>query len=727
MRRRRRRKKDNRGVSLVMVISTVALVSVLVVVVLSVSLMNMQMKAVYHGSVDNFYDAEAAMDEIRTGLQQEVSLAATEAYVEVMEQYSGTGYQNEMRRNIFRSRYRTRLKERLGQALDTGKYDITRLQAYIGDEHRYQAATGQGADLHTISGESPDLTVTDAGVVIRNLELVYRDEQDYVSVVNTDIVLGYPEMNFIQPASMPDLLSYCIVADEGITADNGNRTLVLEGNVYAGDYGASGDGGFTVANSGTVSMGTRRLLITQGGVNIRENASFVTGAKTTLWTDNLNLRSNSELLLSGTAYVADDLTIIGSGDVTLQGEYYGYGNPSSAKLASSVRDEDVNDNESSYSSAMVINGVADSGRASIHMDGLTKLMLAGNAYIGSGSAMMGESLAVKSSQTAYLAPEDCFLVDTTNPTADQTSQLQDPEYLDAAVLSRYHAIGVVRQVSPDGLVYYFLKFQNAREAAAYDAEYFGNSANAAAREQYLDLYVDSQALTIRESAAVEKIVNGAVMIWDQRGIRTIEPEFEGEEHDISDNDYYARMQAGWQDMYSAYNRCLIPDYIRLTEEQRNATVFENLVDVDALQGLISAGGQAEYSYTDGDGTKRYAYVVNNGSSVFTVDEAFLSGREVPVIIATGDVKVTTDYNGIILSGGKILFENMERAQATLTTDREGAAAVIQQAEYTAAGNVHTLRELLKGYEYYVGAGSGSTGTGDVDVTKLVTYSNWSKE
>ena len=75
-----KKSRDNRGMSLVMVIGTVALVSILVVIVLSLSLMNIQMKSVYKKSADNFYDAEAAMDEIRTGLQQDVADAATTAY-----------------------------------------------------------------------------------------------------------------------------------------------------------------------------------------------------------------------------------------------------------------------------------------------------------------------------------------------------------------------------------------------------------------------------------------------------------------------------------------------------------------------------------------------------------------------------------------------------------------------------------------------------------------------
>lgn len=92
-----KKSRDNRGMSLVMVIGTVALVSILVVIVLSLSLMNIQMKSVYKKSADNFYDAEAAMDEIRTGLQQDVADAATTAYLSVMSQYSASSYQDAVR------------------------------------------------------------------------------------------------------------------------------------------------------------------------------------------------------------------------------------------------------------------------------------------------------------------------------------------------------------------------------------------------------------------------------------------------------------------------------------------------------------------------------------------------------------------------------------------------------------------------------------------------------
>ena len=100
-----KKSRDNRGMSLVMVIGTVALVSILVVIVLSLSLMNIQMKSVYKKSADNFYDAEAAMDEIRTGLQQDVADAATKAYLSVMSQYSASSYQDAVRQSTFRELY----------------------------------------------------------------------------------------------------------------------------------------------------------------------------------------------------------------------------------------------------------------------------------------------------------------------------------------------------------------------------------------------------------------------------------------------------------------------------------------------------------------------------------------------------------------------------------------------------------------------------------------------
>ncbi len=734
-----KKSRDNRGMSLVMVIGTVALVSILVVIVLSLSLMNIQMKSVYKKSADNFYDAEAAMDEIRTGLQQDVADAATTAYLSVMSQYSASSYQDAVRQSTFRELYRKELKKKIGQTMDDTHYDIGYLENYIGASHRYEAATGTGARLTTQDGKDADLVVTQSGLVIMNLELSYKDADAYESVVDTDLVLSYPQVNFIQSTSVPDLLNYCVVADEGVWVNNGNRTLTMNGNVYAGDYytGSSSDrNGFHIDNSGSVMLGLRKTLITRGGLTVENKGSFTTDTKATIWADNLNVYSNAALSLSGSTYVSDDLTITGSGDVTLRGEYYGYGNPETAKAAASVVTEEVNANKAAYSSAMIINGIADSGKASIRMNGLKTLMLAGNAYIGSGNAMMGESLAVKSSQTAYLAPADSFLINTTNPTtvAEDFMAKSDfaatPEkYINYEVLKNYHAFDIT-PLYKDGLVYYFLKFENAKEAAAFDLAYYNDADHAATRQQYLSLYVDDAELSIRESSSVEKITNGSILVWDTKGIRTIEPTtISNGLDDIYEDGYYAGLQSGWQDMYASYNISLTKDYERLTTEQKAATVFENLVDVDGLKKITGTSGAVEFEFTDGDGIRQVAYVTDNeGASALEVDASFLGGKNVPLIIATGDVKVTADYTGTILSGGQVTFGMPGSSSSTVSSDMQDAARVIQNAEYKKGSDTYILSQVLKNSQYYVGSiGKAYTGEDAVDVTKLVTYQNWSKE
>ena len=735
---RRKKSRDNRGMSLVMVIGTVALVSILVVIVLSLTLMNIQMKAVYKNATDNFYDAEAAMDEIRTGLQQDVADAATSAYLSVMSQYSASSYQDAVRQSTFRELYRKELKKKIGKSTDDTKYNLSYLENYIGASHRYDAENDTGAKLVTQEGKEANLVVTQSGLVIMNLELTYKDADDYESVVDTDLVLGYPQVNFIQSTSVPDLLNYCVVADEGVWVDNGNRTLTMNGNVYAGDYYTGSDSnrnGFHIDNSGSVMLGLRKTLITRGGLTVENSGSFTTDTKATIWADNLNVYSNANLSLSGSTYVSDDLTITGSGDVTLRGEYYGYGNPETAKAAASVATDDVNANKAAYSSAMIINGIADSGKASIHMNGLKTLMLAGNAYIGSGNAMMGESLAVKSSQTAYLAPADCFLVNTTNPTtvaedfmANSDFATTPEKYINYEELKNYHALDIT-PLYKDGLVYYFLKFQNAKEAAEFDLEYYGNADNAATRAQYLSLYVDDAELSIRESSSVEKITNGSILIWDAKGIRTIEPTTVSQGlEDIYEDDYYAGLQTGWQDVYASYNISLTKDYEKLTAEQKNATVFENLVDMDGLKEAVGSSGTAEFEFTNEEGIRQVAYVTDNrGKTALKVDASFLAGKNVPLIIATGDVEVTADYSGTIISGGQVTF-GMPGSSTTVASNVQDAARVIQNAEYKKGENTYILPQILKNSQYYVGSiGKTYTGEDAVDVTKLVTYQNWSKE
>ena len=82
---RKRAKQQNRGFSLFTVIIAVSLVGILGMLILYIALSNFQMKITDLKGKDSFYTAERALEEIRTGLQEDVG----DGHVQSL--YAGTG------------------------------------------------------------------------------------------------------------------------------------------------------------------------------------------------------------------------------------------------------------------------------------------------------------------------------------------------------------------------------------------------------------------------------------------------------------------------------------------------------------------------------------------------------------------------------------------------------------------------------------------------------------
>ena len=173
------------------------------------------------------------------------------------------------------------------------------------------------------------------------------------------------------------------------------------------------------ASSLTVKEG--KLVVSKGDIAVKgPSAGFIVrdvpdyGAR--VYAAGLNLNSGT-LSLDSRTYVANDLILTGNGSrATLTKEYYGYG----SSVETGMGDGAVTP---SLSSAILING----RNATVDMSGVNKLLLAGRAYIGqslstgpaasgtpggpagaSKSVLMGESIAVKGNQIAYLVPAECI-------------------------------------------------------------------------------------------------------------------------------------------------------------------------------------------------------------------------------------------------------------------------------------------------------------------------------
>lgn len=138
---RRKIHKDNAGSAMVMVMVAIALIGLLVSILMFVSYAGYQMRLTDKQGKNTFYTAETVLDEINVGLQEEISLALSEAYVDLMSNY-GLYETPEMRRNRLYTIYYDKLRENLClDAMHRTEYNIDKLRGYL-----TEAVLGDGTD-----------------------------------------------------------------------------------------------------------------------------------------------------------------------------------------------------------------------------------------------------------------------------------------------------------------------------------------------------------------------------------------------------------------------------------------------------------------------------------------------------------------------------------------------------------------------------------------------------
>ncbi len=343
-------KTDNRGATLVVVIVAMALLGILSSIILYTTYINYMIKLTEAKSNDNFYTGEMAMEEIKAGLEQEVSNAFSSAYISVMQDYNS--YDEVGRVAQFQYLYLSRLQNALQDPMDGTKFNHAKLLGYLSDPAKVVLAEASVESL---------VKYTDS-LHIKGLSLTYTDEQGYVAVISTDVVLKIPNVQFDSVNTLPDMMTYSLIANNSLEAV-GTGTNEIIGNVYAGQNGIH------ISNGVDLYLSEAESIVTAGNVEVTgSGSSFHVATDSTLWADGI-LVDSSELELLGNAYVKDDLTVQGTESVVeLSGAYYGYGYQSVSTGAVGPAD----------SSSILING----SLTELDMSGLTRLVLAGQAYIG---------------------------------------------------------------------------------------------------------------------------------------------------------------------------------------------------------------------------------------------------------------------------------------------------------------------------------------------------------
>lgn len=761
----RERRQNNKGSSLVLVVAVMAIVGVFAVTLLSISYMNFQMKIVNKHSQENFYDAETILDQIRSGLVVDVGEAASIAYEKTLEKYSELD--TEARNTLYKSTFTSKLLEKL-EATDLGghyTYSLSHLTGKVDPA----ALTGGGVLASADAQYALNVNATEGVFTIKNLKVSYKDSKDYLTEIVTDIELHCPKIDYSKSTQIPDLLNYCFVADDKVYNAQPALGVSISGNAYMGQNGGSFDN-FSVSFAPQIGM-ENATIYCGGALQVNNGSSVSIGNKVDFWTRELCVDSSTFTTSGSKLYLEDDLILTNtsntSATATLSGDVYAYGNPEYANSAAVYINEwDYADalqkNPADYSSAFIINGK----KTTLNMAGVTGLRIAGNAYVGASlknpsfaededkntDILMGESIALKSDQKAYLVPADCFANYCTNGgvnpmTAEAYNELRaeirdrlgyasvnnvtNKDFVrvsetDASMEQKLVDWGVVdirrevyRIAKSDGndinMVYFFMVFKDAKSAAAFSKTYYEEEEHLSSlRERMSELGYDAD---VTEPHPLNFYYNGSVL-FNQTNTKVIPgmclnlSKEERSELRISQNKL--------QDHYAALGHKLLTDYSLLTYGERNCSAYKNLVK--SMDGVV--GTTVFEDKTDANA----AAVVVNGSYVLDKNTT-ADGTPIYLVIADGDVTVKTSFTGLILAKGELILDPPAGEAFLLQADSSKVALALG---VVGSEGLRPADYLIDGDRYLVGGAPGAGGAvsisnGAIDFTDCVTYKNWNKQ
>ncbi len=436
---------EDRGSTLITVIVAIGFVTILTTIILGASIANYRMKAIDRRAKDDFYYAEKALNDIYTGISQEVAERTANSYdyafkkvgANVSEGGSVDIVTAQKAEKIYREKFFTDIKAWLD-----GLDKPSTFQTYIvsvADRPSFVTGVGEvlveDVDQKKVTN-TVNYSTTAVNVRIKDINVVTTDEhKDYKSEIITDIVISIPMPGFFE--NNLDVVDYALIGNEGIEV-NGALT-VIDGNVYAGLGTAptpappsapeDPDGGLKI-NEGTMKF-DGNYLVSKGDITVGsfgKSASFEVGKNRltlpNIWFDSLVTHKDAvapAIDVKANTFALNDVELNAvKSNAKFTGSYYGYddgtltGGGANPMLIGK-------DKEHSDSSAIIING----SRSSLDMSGLSTLMLMGKAYIetSGGEIPTAEALALHTNQQLYLVPAE--FLELPNPVAQNITNESD--------------------------------------------------------------------------------------------------------------------------------------------------------------------------------------------------------------------------------------------------------------------------------------------------------------
>lgn len=759
----------------------VSFVGILGLLVLYIAMANFQMKITDMKGKDGFYTAERALEEVRVGLQQDVGEAMSTAYIKVLETYSKDfeGDQtsqseslDELRQAEFKELFVKELRQLLKSPSDPGYYDIKKLNKYL-DMTKEGSAKIIDESKETLyvtnpEGKQPVMTQDlSNGVLLKNIRSVYVDPVGRAAIIDTDIRLGIPKVEFPTPSTLPDLMNLSIVADKGISCQGKDPVTptVISGDVYAGIPDRADRNGVSVQlDPGTsLQIENGRRFVCQGSINVENGSKFLNQGVGALWAKGINVSSGT-VSLTGKTYLSDDLTVQAGNNskITIEGAYVGYGSPDSAR-ESKFKDnfyKDAKDTE--LDSSIIINGK----NTTMDLSKAEEITIAGKSYIASSKIpsgneaqnqndiMMGESLTVKGTQLAYLLPQE-LIGDGTykNPMSfEEYSKSQLDIQTDKPVAAwgnkTLSQIGV-DEIAPVKTVYFndnsksgtvfvylYLNFTDDVKASEYMQMYYQTGKIKDNMDKYLSFYFgDSAGIKVNNSQNyLRYITKGNVLVYDGKEKKgSLNTASTPMENTIASQDY-----KNYQNIWYSLNRNMTsnvddkkviknPDgSVHHYVADYKQTVFSNLVDEKRMKEFLKDKNQF-YEFTMSDGSGLKARLMDNENGEAYVINSQTNSEKLRLVVCTGNVKIEDNvkFQGIIVAKGTITLGS----GVHLIAEPKEAMKVFQAQ--TADGTFSPKDIFWEGKDFVLGnsiVNNDGTQVSDFyDLAECVTYENWKKK
>lgn len=791
------KRQQNQGFSLFTVLIAVSFVGILGLLVLYIALANFNMKVTDLKGKDSFYTAERALEEIRTGLQEDVGNAMSKAYTQVLETYnkenrSQDSSMDRQRQSDFQDRFIKELMRTLRASQTTDDiYSLDYLRGYVDLEYD---DSKESLIITNPTGTSPVMKAVknvgknteDNGVLLKNLKVIYVDEKGHAAIICTDIRLLVPEVQFPTPSTLPDLMNMIVVADKGIICEGNESTPTsINGSIYAGNLPAAAttnpDTSIQVTSGASLNVESGDKVVCKGEISVGLNSTFTSGGSVNLWARGLNAASVKNVTLSGTTYFADDLTIAGkNNNVKISGNYYGYGSYESATSDDCVaKDQYIQSGLSgaALSSAIVVNGK----NTTLDLSDTQKLMIAGRNYIASSKVkandrtntndvVTGESLTVKGTQLAYLAPAE-ILGASGNPMTydDYLTHLNGADEISVNWDTAVEAWGgrTLREIGVDstepvqavfyndnsatGYVYFYLNFTDAQKSADFMQMYYQNNPTIKTNmDKYLSFYFggEDSGITVKDADSyLRYITNGNVLSYSGADAQGSLEEATG----VNPGEKILQEEVGYQNSWYALNRKMITSYDLLNKEVKedsetmhdetdsDRSVYDNLVNEKKMVSYIKDTvkddtGKYVFTASDEDGGLQ-AIMYDNGETGVnkTLKISENDADKLRLVVCTGDVEIEAGvkFQGIIMAKGTITLKSGAQLESAPLE-----AARVFQAQMSSYGDKDSIKPqdfFWEGDKYVLGnsasAGKKDTlnGSDTYSIADCVSYENWKKE